>query len=480
MIKKYYLKKYSSLNKKLKQAYDIIEKSSTVVIEWSMGMGTPVKFVTENICIFGYTQEDFYSGKVDFWDFVYAEDRQKTMDIVWNARKENLTEYKHTYRVVCKNGDIKWVEEWTLLERSNDGKALSEKGILRDITAQKEAEEKLVYLTYHDKLTDLFNRTYFDEILNMLYKDNLFPFSLIIGDVNGLKLTNDALGHKEGDILLQNMSKILRNSCDKDSIICRIGGDEFAIILTHGQENLTNEICNKIRFNCKNSSCRPIKPSIALGYAIVKSPEQSISEIIKEADDNMYRNKLNENNSIRSSIISSLQATLEKKTQETKEHAERIKTLCLSLGKNLDLTPSQMDELAISAIMHDIGKVAIPDNILQKPSQLDEDEWEIMKKHTEIGYHIILSSQNLISIANQVLSHHERWDGSGYPNNLKGDEIPIISRIISIVDSYDVMLHDRPYKKAFSKEEAMEEIKRCSGTQFDPNIAKIFLELLNY
>lgn len=479
MIKRYSIKKYANLNERLKQAYDIIEKSSIVIFEWSMGMGTPVKFVTENISIFGYTPEDFYSGNIDFWDFVYEKDRQKTVQMVWNARKEKLTNYKHIYRVICKNGDIKWVEEWTLLERSKDGTPISEKGILRDITAQKEAEEKLLYLTYHDKLTGLFNRTYFDEIIYNLYENSSFPFSLIIGDLNGLKLTNDAFGHKEGDDLLINMSNILRKCCNEDDFICRIGGDEFAIIIPNSTEEVAGEICNRIRNCCKNSTTSPIKPSIALGYSTVKSSEKPISEIIREADDNMYRNKLNESNSIRSSIISSLQATLEKKTLETKEHAERIKDLCLKLGKKLKLSDSQMDELSIASVMHDIGKVAIPDSILLKPGQLNEEEWSIMKKHTEIGYHIILSSQNLIPIAHCVLCHHERWDGNGYPNNLKEEDIPIISRIISIVDSYDVMLNHRPYKKAFSKEEAIEEIKKCAGTQFDPNISKMFLDIIS-
>ncbi len=477
-MKKYHLEKYSQLDKKLKQAYEIIERSSIIIFEWSMGIGTPVKFVTDNISLFGYTNEDFYSGKVDYWDFVYEKDKKKTMELVWNARNENITEYKHVYRVVCKNGDIKWVEEWTLLERDEEGNALSEKGILRDITAQKEAEEKLLYLTYHDKLTELYNRTFFDETLNDIYNSKKFPFSIIIGDVNGLKLTNDAFGHKAGDILLNNIGKVLKYSCRPIDIICRLGGDEFAIILPDSSENVAAEVCNKIRTACKNSSDSPIIPSIALGYTVAINDEKSLSEIIKEADDHMYRNKINESNSIRSSIVSSLQATLEKKTMETKEHAERIRELCLKLGKELNLSDSELDELSIAAIMHDIGKVAIPDNVLLKPDKLSEDEWNIMKKHTEIGYHIILSSQNLIPIAQYVLCHHERWDGNGYPNKLRGEEIPIVSRIISIVDSYDVMLHDRPYKKAITKADAIEEIKHCSGTQFDPSIAKIFLELI--
>lgn len=591
-------------NKELEKAYEIIEKSDIVVFEWTLTPDVPTKFVTNNISRFGYTPEDFYSGELkDYWNFVYKEDIEKTRANVYRARKKGIDEFKHSYRVICKNKDIRWVEEWLILQRDSKGIPIAEKGILRDITQQKEladrlkeseeryrslyenaaaviftynldgyitsvnnactkllgfnrselvgkhiseliykdnddgtvknyieialenlqkpieseiitkeneviviethnslitrdgkpheiqgvaqnitsrkkAEEKILHMSYHDKLTGLYNRAYFDEALHRINNNGEYPFTLIAGDMNGLKLANDAFGHKTGDDLLRKMADILVKACRKNDIICRIGGDEFTVILPNTGEEGAKMVCERIRDLCKRVKANPIQPSIALGYASKISDETSIETLIKEADDRMYKNKLNENKSISSAIISSLQATLEEKTFETKEHGERLKVLSLKLGREIGLSDSQLDELSLAAVMHDIGKIGIPDNILTKADRLTEEEWDIMKKHTEIGYQIMLSTTSMVTIGEYILAHHEAWDGSGYPRGLKGEEIPIISRIVTLIDAFDVMTHIRPYSPAMTKAEALEEVKRCSGTQFDPYLVETFLKII--
>lgn len=592
------------LNNRVKQAYNIIEKSSIVVFEWTLSPEVPTKFVTENISQFGYTQDDFYNGDLkDYWEFVYEEDREKTQKTVWENREKQVDEYKHEYRVVCKNGEIRWVEEWTIVERTDEGDPISEKGILRDITEQvsmsqklkeskdryqklfknacaiiftfdldgnitsannscikitgyerekllkmnikdfisdkhreklrntnllniveergdealeveiigvsnrkiilelrlniiyhdnkpseiqgvaqdisyrKIAEKKIRHLSFHDPLTGVYNRAYFDEAIKKL-KEEDYPISIIVGDMNGLKLANDAFGHSEGDRLLKITANIFKKACRKEDIVARLGGDEFAVILKNADDKGAKKVCDRIIYLCNEDNNKPMKPSIALGYSTSHTSNKRLQQLFKEADDNMYRNKLNESKSIRSSIISTLQATLEEKTFETKEHCTRLKEMSLRLGRKIGLSDSQLDELAIAAVMHDIGKIAIPHSIILKPGKLNHKEWELMKKHTEIGYHIMLSSPNIASVGEYVLAHHERWDGNGYPRKLKGEEIPIIARIISITDAFDVMTHERPYSPPISKEAAIEEIKRCSGSQFDPNITKEFLEIL--
>lgn len=466
------------INQKLLQANEIIEKSSIIVFEWAIGPEAPAKFVTKNISMYGYTPEEFISKQMDYWDFVYKDDIEKTRKLVWDARERNIDEYKHTYRIVCKNGDIRWVEEWVTLERDTNGNAITEKGILRDITEQVEAENKIQHLTYYDKLTGVHNRLYFDLKLNELFDKKEYPISIIMGDINGLKLTNDAFGHKAGDELLTIAAKIIRESCREGDIAARLSGDEFAIILPTGDKKTAQNICNKIREACQNTSINQIQLSIALGSSTTNSEIDTIGEIMREAEDNMYRNKLNESRSIRSTIITTLQASLEEKTLETKEHAERIKVISLRVGDAIGLSRDALDELSIASSMHDIGKIGISDTILSKPGPLTTEEWQVMKKHPEIGYHILLSSPNMSRIAEYILAHHERWDGRGYPQGLKELEIPIISRIISIADSFDVMLSNRPYRKALPIEEALKEIKRCSGTQFDPNLVEVFLGLM--
>lgn len=261
--------------------------------------------------------------------------------------------------------------------------------------------------------------------------------------------------------------------------MARWGGDEFAILLPRTPKNVVIEVCNRIKEACKEAKKDPIQLSIALGAATKEEPGQDIQEILKEAEDRMYRHKLFRSKSVRSSIISSLTKTLQEKTHETEEHARHVQELALQLGRKLELSDNQLDELALLAALHDIGKIAIPNSILMKQDMLTEDEWEIIKKHTEIGFRIAQSSPELAHIADAILSHHERWDGAGYPRGLKGEEIPLNSRIIAIVDAYDVMTRGRIYKKAISRQEALEELNRCAGSQFDPKLVKLFTDLVS-
>lgn len=157
---------------------------------------------------------------------------------------------------------------------------------------------------------------------------------------------------------------------------------------------------------------------------------------------------------------------------------ERTREMAIRLGKALSLSDGDLGKLALLAVLHDIGKIAIPHAILIKPGKLTDAEWEIMKTHTEKGYRIANASKELKPIGEYILHHHERWDGGGYPGGLAGEEIPLLSRIITVVDSHDVMVHDRPYHKAMSGKDAEAELRRCSGTQFDPNLVEVFLEVL--
>ncbi len=348
-----------------------------------------------------------------------------------------------------------------------------------DITDRKLAEARIEYLSYHDRLTGLYNRLHFDMTMQDMELQQMRPITIIIGDMNGLKLANDAFGHTMGDQLLVHTSRILEDAVsDLDAIVARLSGDEFAILLPGVGKVGANMVCERVRTACEECMGTSMKPSIALGFASWDSDMILLEEALREAEDNMYHNKLNESKSIRSAIIHSLQASLEEKTTETRSHAERLRTMALRLGKRMGLGANDMDELALAAVMHDIGKIGIPDSVLMKAGPLNDDEWQIMKKHPEAGYHIILSSPNMAKVAEFILCHHERWDGKGYPRGLQRENIPLISRIISVVDSYDVMTSDRPYKTAMTCKMALMEIERCAGTQFDPIIAAAFVEMV--
>lgn len=370
---------------------------------------------------------------------------------------------------------IKSTKLWT----ENDTALLKLLGeILTNSLERKKKEEEIKDLSLKDKLTGLYNRTYFEEELKRLDTKRQLPLSFIMGDVNGLKLINDAFGPKEGDRLLRKIAGILKKCCRKEDIIARWGGDEFSILLPKTSEKDSEEILNRIRNACLKTLNRKIPVSVSLGTSTKKNYKTSIRIVIKEAEDWMYRRKLLERSSISSSIISSLERTLQEKSYETEEHAVRMKKMALMLGSSLNLKENKLNELSLLSTLHDIGKIAIPDEILMKKGKLNRKEWLIVRRHPEVGYNICKSSPQLIPVAEAVLSHHEWWNGAGYPRGLKGEKIPLTSRIISIIDAYDVMTHNRPYRKAIGKEEAIKELKRCSGTQFDPKLVKIFINII--
>ncbi|MCG9479620.1 MAG: diguanylate cyclase [Actinomycetia bacterium] len=392
--------------------------------------------------------------------------------------KKSLQPFKKTVecRLAKKGGEKIWVEAsiWSVMDKNS--KTYYE-GIVRDISSRKKTEQKIKYLSFHDSLTGLYNRYFFEEELKRLDTERMYPISIIIGDVNGLKLINDTFGHNQGDKLLRKIAQILKDGFRKEDILARWGGDEFIAILPHTIKKDALKIIERIKVRCRNESKKQLTLSISLGCACKQTPDCNIGLLIKEAEDKMYRHKLIETKSARSQMISSLGKALEEKDFETEEHMQRMKKLSRVMGKRLGLPESDLDELNLLATLHDIGKIAIADNIIFKPDKLSVGEWDIIKKHPEIGYRIASQSPELTLIAEAILSHHENWDGSGYPRGLKGDQIPILARIIAVVDAYDAMTNDRPYRKALTPKEALYEIKKCAGTQFDPEVAAEFVAI---
>lgn len=359
-----------------------------------------------------------------------------------------------------------------------DGEVAGVVGLIVDVTEKKEAEEKLKRLSFTDILTGLYNRTYFEEKAQELLREEYLPIGVIMGDANGLKLVNDTLGHSQGDELLKLIANLLRDVCSDGQLIFRTGGDEFVILVPNTTEYECEHIIRKIFKQCKNYKHDLIDLSISLGSSITDNLNKSIYDALKEADDKVYRQKLLQKNSLSSSMMYSLQMGLQTKSLETEEHTDRVLDHSLAIGERLYLPMSVMDELTLVAKLHDIGKIGISEDILLKQGRLTDDEFEIVKTHAEKGYRIIKASNQLDNVAKGVLTHHERWDGKGYPLELKGEGIPLIARIVSVADSYDAMTNNAIYKKTFSKEEAIKEIIRCSGKQFDPNIVKVFVEYL--
>ena len=345
-------------------------------------------------------------------------------------------------------------------------------------------ENKIYYLKdrdkllYKDKLTGLYNKNFFEEELARLDTNRQLPISLIMGDINGLKLINDAFGHNMGDRALKKAAEIMLSSFRDEDIISRVGGDEFIILLPMTNEQTALEIVERVKRKCENNSLEYIKINISFGVATKTSVDEDIDKIYKKAEDRMYFNKLKESKEAKISMIKFLKNRLEKITYETKSHYDRLKELTAMMAEALDLSETQKEELRLLCEFHDIGKIGVPKDILQKESKLNSEEWENVKRHSEIGYYIAKEIKDASSIDELILIHHERWDGKGYPGLLKNDEIPLAARIFALADAYDVMVNDRPFQTRMTKNAALKEIKEQSGRQFDPALAEVFISLM--
>lgn len=331
--------------------------------------------------------------------------------------------------------------------------------------------------TVFDELTGFLDRASMLTALGHIDLAGCAPLSVIVGDINGMRLINAVGGYSLGDSLIQSAARVVEGVCRDRGIIGRWGEDEFLIVLPGvGYEDvalLRVRIRSRLRATADLSSS-----SLALGVATRDSPQVPIASVVADAETAACRRKLLEPASPRSSLVSVLRKILSQKTHETEAHPQRLIALAVRIGAWLRLSDSTMSDLMLLCELHDIGKLGIPDGILDKTGPLEPYEWSVVRTHPELGREIAESAHELVHLGSSVLSHHEFWDGSGYPHGLKGVRIPLIARITAIVDAYDVMTHDRPYRKAMPREMALREILRCSGSQFDPGLASVFVQII--
>ncbi|MGE5405231.1 MAG: PAS domain S-box protein [Candidatus Saccharibacteria bacterium] len=412
--------------------------------------------------------------------FVHPGSRDKARKALFGIRDSGILATHGENTLVTRHGKARRIHWNATLLLDDEGKPSGVVAIGEDITERREAEKQIQYLTLHDKLTGLYNRVYFEEAMLRLEGSHT-DVALIMCDVDGLKLVNDSLGHEAGDALLNDTAKLVSRFGKGDNkVTARVGGDEFAILIPNADRIEVEELCNEIRASVDEyNSNEPRTPlSMSVGFSFRSNHSMSMADLFKEADNNMQREKLHRRQSARSAIVQTLMKALEARDFITEGHGERLQDLVAALAMDIGLPKRTETDLRLFAQFHDIGKVGIPDRILFKPGPLTPDEFAEMQRHCEIGHRIALSAPDLAPIADWILKHQEWWNGDGYPLGLKGEDIPVECRILSIVDAFDAMTSDRPYRQAMPIDDAVKELKRCAGTQFDPYLVERFVRIV--
>ncbi|WP_051280438.1 HD domain-containing phosphohydrolase [Anaerovorax odorimutans] len=413
---------------------------------------------------------------------VFILKNEETGESVENPIKKVLRTGKiiglanHTM-LINKNGEKITIADSAAPIKNEDGQTFGVVMVFRDVRLEKAHQNEILYLSYHDALTSLYNRRFIEVEIQRLDIDKNVPISVVMGDVNGLKITNDVFGHEVGDELLNKVAQVFKEICEKDDIVARWGGDEFLLLLPNSTIEYAERVIVNLKEKFSKKKAGALKLSVSLGCA-ERIEGQNLNDVIRQAEEWMYHQKLLEGKSYRNTIINTLLATLYEKSMETEEHVKRLSKYCKAIGKKLNLSDKEMNELSLLSVLHDIGKVGVHQSILKKPGTLTEEEWVEMKKHPEIGYRITQNTPELSFVSEYILSHHERWDGKGYPKGLKGEEIPLCCRIIAVADAFDAMTNDRVYRKALDEKEAIEQLISNAGTQFSPEIVDIFVKIL--
>ena len=456
----------------------LTEFTSDVIWVFNLTTGQFV-FISPSItALRGFTVEEAMAERFD--ESLTPDSYVNVMDLISQHINEFLEDTQTQVHYIvevqqpCKKGEIIWIEVSACF-RCNAQSQVEIVGVSRNIEERKKAQEEVLYLLYHDYLTGLYNRRFYEEEMKRIDISENLPITLIMADVNGLKLTNDAFGHMVGDRLLQTVASALRQECRADDMLSRIGGDEFVILLPQTDMGEAEKIVARIGTAIEKIKEDSDIVSVSFGLATKREPSAEIADIYTQAEDQMYRRKLSESSSMKSEMMKLITKSLYEKDAAEKLHCERVSVLCRKIGKAMGLNVGDVDELGLAGLLHDIGKIGINKPLLHKDGVPDELEWTEIRRHPEIGYQILRSVSEFSHIAEYILAHHERVDGKGYPRGLKADAIPLQAKILAVAGCYDAMISGRSYKKAMNGTLAVEELKANVGTQFDKNVVDAFI-----
>ena len=376
----------------------------------------------------------------------------------------------------------------------------------RYVRLETEHINELMHLANYDGLTNLFNHRYFHEAMERQWKiasESNGSLALLMMDIDYFKMYNDICGHQQGDRVLTHVATLIRENTRSGDVCCRYGGEEFAVILPDTNVDEAGEIAERIRMAVMNAEVEGEEYlpnhclTISLGVAVIDRDDANYNEMLNRADSALYRAKYLRKNRVETyqNVFDRFE-DLDEKTKDallsvrglvgiinvrddyTYSHTERVVFCCDLAAQYIGLSEEESRTLLISAYMHDIGKINIPREVLISNGRLKDEEWQMIKKHPDAGKTILGQIAGMDVIGEIVAQHHERYDGNGYPNRLSGDQIHPLASILALADSFDAMTNDRPYQVRRSYKDALEEIRRCSGKQFNPKYAALFIEAI--
>jgi len=486
---------------------DIINEYGSIMLIIDPETGYVVYANKRAVEFYGYTEEEFLDIRVQDINCLSTEEVSYEMNL---AKNEHRDYFLFQHRLA--NGELKDVEVRSRPIEENGKVYLF--SVIYDITERQQYLEEqerfnlyitlvvtalisilfivIIYMTQKNKqilrlqegviestkidlLTKLHSRAIIDSSYEELSKSKL-PLALILIDVNGLKLINDSFGHKNGDEAIIGVANSLREICDIKSVLMRISGDEFMVFVPSVSRVHTEILVEKIR-NLR-VYVEGVAISVSVGYQFITSPDTDYVIAFKNAEDMMYKYKLETKLKSHQQTLDSILINLFSKSQLTEDHSNNVREYVTLIANEMFDREEQIEELRRAALLHDIGRITLDIEMIDGPDVFAKEDIKYIRKHCEKGYNILRNVKGYADIAEAILHHHERFDGDGYPLGIKGKEIPIYSRIIAVADAFDGMTGKRNYKDNMDYEKAIFELRKNAYSQFDPDIVEVFIKCL--
>ncbi len=427
--------------------------------------------------LLGYTQHELmHQGALEIF---HPDDRKEVESSLQDLKYQHTEESIIEVRMRHQDGHYKWVESRARIFQYDSMRVILT--VNRDISQRKQTEEQIKFMTFHDSLTGLFNRNYFEQEMNRIAEARYEMVSLIICDVDCLKIINDTLGHEKGDQLIKAAAETLMTSFRISDMVARIGGDEFAVLLPNASHMDLIHAIKRIKKNMNryNSSHLELPLHLSIGYAMDEDPPFDMQALFKQADESMYRNKMYNKRRHKSDAYGILLSMLNQREPGNEQRRRTLEEKLRKLAHALELSAQETEYLLLFAKVHNVGLLGVPKDITDKDTPLSREELALIRKQAETGYRIARYTKELQPIAEWIYKQHEWWNGQGYPLGLSGENIPLPSRIMAILKAYTAMTMARPYHSPKSHAQALSELKKGAGTQFDPHLVQVFIHCEN-